>query len=136
MITPSFWILQHTLVDISIFTCLKQYFSAQDYDFLIPESISYPTVVGIIQANDKDSGSGGDLRYSLSGQGASMFVINPQTGSISVAPGVTLDRERIVKYDLLVTATDNVNQTGPTQVMNIQPPVLVPLCLTPVTVTC
>ena len=49
------------------------------------------------------------LAYSLTG--ASDFVIDAATGQISVAPGVTLDRERTPSYEATVTATDRLNES-------------------------
>ena len=58
-----------------------------------------------VEATDVDDIT---LTYSLSG--ASEFVID-DTGQISVAPGVTLDRERISSYEATVTATDRLNES-------------------------
>ena len=58
-----------------------------------------------VEATDVDDIT---LTYSLAG--ASEFVIDA-TGQISVAPGVTLDRERISSYEATVTATDRLNES-------------------------
>ena len=58
-----------------------------------------------VEATDVDDIT---LTYSLSG--ASEFVID-DTGQISVAPRVTLDRERISSYEATVTATDRLNES-------------------------
>ena len=58
-----------------------------------------------VEATDVDDIT---LTYSLAG--ASEFVID-DTGQISVAPGVTLDRERISSYEATVTATDRLNES-------------------------
>ena len=64
------------------------------------------TTVGTkVEATDVDDIT---LTYSLSG--ASEFVID-DTGQISVAPGVTLDRELISSYEATVTATDRLNES-------------------------
>ena len=56
-----------------------------------------------VAANDV---SGDTLTYTLTGVGASSFDINPATGQITVAPGVTLDTETTATVQVAVTATD------------------------------
>ena len=64
------------------------------------------TVGTKLAATDVDEGD--TLTYSLSG--ASEFVID-DTGQISVAPRVTLDREDTPSYTATVTATDRLNES-------------------------
>lgn len=48
----------------------------------------------------------GDVRYSLSGENARSFLVDPLSGSIQVAPDAVLDRERQAQMKLFVVAAD------------------------------
>lgn len=85
-------------------------FLANNYTFYIDEDRLYPAQVGSVYASDKDSGSYADIQYSLTGQGASdflMFTSSKKEGLIFIADGVTLDHETTPVYNLQVVATDN-----------------------------
>jgi len=47
----------------------------QQYTFYIDEDRLYPAQVGSVYASDQDSGSYADIQYSLTGQGASDFLM-------------------------------------------------------------
>ena len=49
----------------------------QAYQFDVSEARRYPHSLGDVVANDLDSGSNGNISYSLSGPGANMFIIDP-----------------------------------------------------------
>lgn len=71
--------------------------------FSVPENSAVETVVGAVVASDPDLGS---LTYTLSGEHSDLFVIDPLTGIIKVAPGADLDYETIPKFILTVKVTD------------------------------
>lgn len=73
------------------------------FHFDVSESAEVGTVVGSIQASDKDSGDDGKVYYLLVGSSNDKgFVINPQTGKISVSRN--LDRETQSRVVLTVMA--------------------------------
>ncbi len=78
--------------------------SAASYVFSLPENSPAGQAVGSVLANDPDAGT--SLVYSLSGTGASNFVINPSTGAITVAAGATLNFEGSNVFNLVASATD------------------------------
>ena len=47
----------------------------QSYQFSISETSSYPAEVGSVVAEDKDSGSYGDVQYTLEGVNSDHFII-------------------------------------------------------------
>ncbi|XP_013392044.1 cadherin-87A-like [Lingula anatina] len=83
-------------------------FLERGYSFSISENPN-SVFIGRVQASDKDDGDFGRVFYSISGQGADNFYINPQTGEIRLADGATLDRETTQEYTLIVSAADNAN---------------------------
>lgn len=85
----------------------------QSYHTSVLESTRYPTHVLSVAATDGDAAGQvgaergfGEVRYSLSGESARAFVVDPLSGSIRVAPNATLDRERQAQMKLLVVAAD------------------------------
>ena len=60
-----------------------------------------------MSASDKDAGNNGLIRYSLTGPGAENFVINENTGIVTVSNTAALDRETEDDYVLTVTASDS-----------------------------
>ncbi|AOE86888.1 retention module-containing protein [Pseudomonas sp. TCU-HL1] len=71
-----------------------------------------PANTQVFDVNDSFSGNDRDvdgqaITYSITGgNGSSIFVINPTTGVISIAPGKTLDYETARQHVLTVTASD------------------------------
>ena len=59
--------------------------------------------------------AGSTVRYALSGPDAASFTIDPNTGEVSLAEGVSPDFEAKAEYDVTVTASANV----PVQVVNV-----------------
>ena len=49
----------------------------QEYQFSVRENERYPTQLGVVVASDRDSGPYGNITYSLEGQGAEFFYIDP-----------------------------------------------------------
>lgn len=52
-------------------------------------------------------GEYGEVRYSLSGEQASLFTIDPLSGVVYVAEGAVIDRESVSDIWLRVVASDN-----------------------------
>ncbi|VTS05577.1 cadherin domain-containing protein [Tuwongella immobilis] len=75
--------------------------------FNLPENSPASTIVGTVVANDPDTGTNGLLTFSITGGNTdNAFVINPQTGEITVATGAILDFETLPSYTLTVTVVD------------------------------
>lgn len=74
------------------------------------ESAKYPEAILTVRANDLDLDDNktgyGAVRYTLSGESAALFVIDPVSGVIQIAPGVTLDREKQPVVRLIAVASD------------------------------
>jgi len=82
-------------------------FSQEEYKIRVLESILYPEILLEVNATDKDSGKFGQILYTVSGDGADLFVIeDPKSGVIRVAPNVSLDREKQPSYTFTVIAAD------------------------------
>ncbi len=81
-------------------------FNLASYSFSLPENSAQSTSVGTVAATDPDAGT--TLVYSLSGTGASNFVINSSTGVITVAAGAVLNFEGTNVFNLTASATDGV----------------------------
>ena len=65
--------------------------------------------VGIVAATDAD---GDTLTYSLSGADAASFALDPATGEITVASGVTLDFETQASHSVTVEVSDGNDADG------------------------
>ncbi|KAK3851902.1 hypothetical protein Pcinc_041481, partial [Petrolisthes cinctipes] len=77
-----------------------------EYHTRLPEDARFPKSVMMVKATDEDTGVRGEVRYSLGGEGALLFVINDTNGEILVARGAQLDRESTPVISLEVTAHD------------------------------
>ncbi len=87
-------------------------FNPTSYTFSLPENSATATAVGTVTATDPDAGT--TLTYSLSGTGASNFVINSTTGAITVAAGATLNFEGTNTWSLTATVSDGtLSATAP-----------------------
>uniref|UniRef100_UPI00398F0386 cadherin-23 n=1 Tax=Pristiophorus japonicus TaxID=55135 RepID=UPI00398F0386 len=62
--------------------------------------------VGQVTATDADIGVSQELSYRIDGGAQDKFIIDPLSGVIKVADGVTVDREERSSYTLNVVATD------------------------------
>ncbi|HSW12527.1 MAG TPA: cadherin domain-containing protein, partial [Solimonas sp.] len=91
-------------------------FGAPSYSFSVNENAT-SGVLGSVVAIDTDAADA-VLAYSLSGAGASNFVIDASTGAISVAPTAAIDYETQTSYVLTVTATDSASHSS-TATVNI-----------------
>ena len=84
-------------------------------------------VIGTIQASDPDSGSYGEIIYTIKGFGSEKFSVRAETGDVMVAacgsdneiiPGDScLDYEERKTFSLTYTATDGGGQTATTNLI-------------------
>ena len=52
------------------------------YEFSVAEDAEAETVIGVIQAEDPDSGSFGEISYSIKGFGSEKFSVRELTGEV------------------------------------------------------
>jgi hypothetical protein len=71
----------------------------------IAENNSSGAVVGRVVASDADTAN--RVRYRFFGQAPSEFLLDSQTGILTVKPGVILDHESVVSYRFFVEAFDD-----------------------------
>ncbi|MGI9450831.1 MAG: cadherin domain-containing protein, partial [Geminicoccaceae bacterium] len=71
---------------------------------LVEENAAGGTVVGQVSGSDVDTGD--VLSYSLADDADGRFVIDADTGEITVARGASLDYEDAANHDVTVTVTD------------------------------
>uniref|UniRef100_A0A8C0IW61 Cadherin-related family member 1 n=1 Tax=Chelonoidis abingdonii TaxID=106734 RepID=A0A8C0IW61_CHEAB len=81
-------------------------FSSDYYIARIPENSPGGSNVVAVTATDPDSGLWGEVKYSIYGTGADLFLIHPSTGIIYTQPWATLDAEITAKYNFYVKAED------------------------------
>ncbi|KAH0567452.1 cadherin-86C [Cotesia glomerata] len=83
-------------------------FQEESYEVTLSENETAGTRVTQVHATDKDTGSFGRIQYTrIIGPGSEAFVINPDTGVITVAMGTSiLDREITPQLMLTVEACD------------------------------
>ncbi|XP_036427570.1 cadherin-related family member 1 [Colossoma macropomum] len=81
-------------------------FSTDFYIARIPENSPGGSNVVSVTATDPDSGLWGDVKYSIYGSGADLFLIHPTSGIIYTQPWATLDAEVKSKYNFYVKAED------------------------------
>ncbi|XP_077437767.1 cadherin-related family member 1a isoform X2 [Vanacampus margaritifer] len=82
-------------------------FSSDYYIARIPENSPGGSNVVSVLAIDPDSGPWGDVKYSIYGSGADLFLIQPSTGIIYTQPWASLDAEVKSKYNFYVKAEDS-----------------------------
>ena len=88
----------------------KPSFVQPSYHFHLSEAATVGSVVGSVGATDPDTGSFGQLTYSLVPNPASAtFRMNSKTGQITTA--LPLDRETTLRYMFQVQATDGGGQS-------------------------
>ncbi|XP_038113282.1 fat-like cadherin-related tumor suppressor homolog isoform X3 [Culex quinquefasciatus] len=83
-------------------------FESNPYSFVLAENIEKGSSIMKLTARDSDSGSNGDIRYSLSadvGDIVNIFDVDAYTGWITTL--VPLDKEKREDYKFQVIATDN-----------------------------
>ncbi|XP_054436465.1 cadherin-related family member 1 [Pteronotus mesoamericanus] len=81
-------------------------FTSHYYIAKIPENASGGTNVVAVTAVDPDTGPWGEVKYSIYGSGADLFLIHPSTGIICTQPWANLDAEAIARYNFYVKAED------------------------------
>ena len=79
-------------------------FTNRSASFNVKESAARGTLVGVVKATDADVGSNSQIDYSIIKGARNVFVINPNTGVITVDGG--MDRETIAMYPLTIRASD------------------------------
>ena len=89
-------------------TYINQYpplFQLDSYAFGISEDIDVlPSLIGTVEASDKDIGSFGELTYSITEGNSGNFYVEPETGTIGILS--PLDYESVRQYVLTVVAID------------------------------
>uniref|UniRef100_A0A8C5HHS9 Photoreceptor cadherin n=1 Tax=Gouania willdenowi TaxID=441366 RepID=A0A8C5HHS9_GOUWI len=81
-------------------------FSSDYYIARIPENSPGGSNVVSVTATDPDSGPWGEVKFSIYGSGADMFLIQPESGIIYTQPWASLDAEVRAKYNFYVKAED------------------------------
>ncbi|XP_051837919.1 cadherin-related family member 1 [Antechinus flavipes] len=81
-------------------------FSSDYYIARIPENSPGGSNVVAVTAMDPDSGLWGEVKYSIYGAGAELFLIHPSAGIIYTQPWAVLDAEVTSKYNFYVKAED------------------------------
>ncbi|KAJ6661627.1 hypothetical protein lerEdw1_013866 [Lerista edwardsae] len=81
-------------------------FSSDYYIARIPENSPGGSNVVAVTATDPDSGLWGEMKYSIYGTGADLFLIHPSTGIIYTQPWAILDAEVASKYNFYVKVED------------------------------
>ncbi|KAL6429278.1 hypothetical protein ACFW04_008175 [Cataglyphis niger] len=89
-------------------------FGQKDYKISVLESVKPSKIVLNVKAMDLDSSNTeqeiqrgyGEVRYSLTGENANLFEVDPITGNIQIAVNTTLDRERQSVLRFYVVASD------------------------------
>ncbi|KAK1794145.1 hypothetical protein P4O66_011050, partial [Electrophorus voltai] len=82
------------------------HFSSEFYMARIPENSPGGSTVVSVTAKDPDSGLWGELKYSIYGSGANLFIIHPTSGIIYTQQWASLDAELNSKYNFYVKAED------------------------------
>jgi hypothetical protein len=78
-----------------------------EFTFALEENSPAGTPVGSVTGTDPDQGA--TLSYAITaGNEAGDFVIDPQTGTITVADGAVLDYESTASYELTVQVSDGL----------------------------
>ncbi|KAG8000140.1 Cadherin-related family member 1 [Nibea albiflora] len=81
-------------------------FSSDYYIARIPENSPGGSNVVSVTATDPDSGPWGEVKYSIYGSGADLFLIQSASGIIYTQPWASLDAEVKSKYNFYVKAED------------------------------
>ncbi|XP_022619218.1 cadherin-related family member 1-like [Seriola dumerili] len=81
-------------------------FASDYYIARIPENSPGGSNVVSVTATDPDSGPWGDVKYSIYGSGADLFLIQSESGIIYTQPWASLDAEVRSKYNFYVKAED------------------------------
>uniref|UniRef100_A0A3P9AUX5 Photoreceptor cadherin n=1 Tax=Maylandia zebra TaxID=106582 RepID=A0A3P9AUX5_9CICH len=82
-------------------------FTSEYYIARVPENSPGGSSVSSVIANDPDSGSWGEVKYTIYGSGSDLFSINASSGLITTQPWTSLDAEVRSKYNFYVKAEDS-----------------------------
>ncbi|KAL1023572.1 hypothetical protein UPYG_G00042580 [Umbra pygmaea] len=87
----------------------KPVFESDPYEAVVVENLPEGTLVIQVKATDQDSGTNGQVVYSLdpkqsSSEISELFAVNSETGWVMTLK--ELDREKTSKYNIVVLATD------------------------------
>ncbi|XP_072941019.1 cadherin-87A [Epargyreus clarus] len=89
-------------------------FDESSYKFNVLENSPIGTMIGEVQATDKDYGIFGEIEYSLTGFGSNMFKTDKNSGGLYVAQA--LDYETQKSYSLTLIAKDGGGKSSTTSV--------------------
>ncbi|XP_029057026.1 cadherin-related family member 1 isoform X1 [Monodon monoceros] len=81
-------------------------FTSHYYIARIPENAPGGSNVLAVTAVDPDTGPWGEVKYSIYGSGADLFLIHPSSGIIYTQPWASLDAEDTARYNFYVKAED------------------------------
>ncbi|XFF92490.1 hypothetical protein AB1E18_018709 [Capra hircus] len=81
-------------------------FTSHYYVARIPENAPGGSNVLAVTAVDPDTGPWGEVKYSIYGSGADLFLIHPSSGIIYTQPWASLDAEGTARYNFYVKAED------------------------------
>ncbi|XP_036905251.1 cadherin-related family member 1 isoform X2 [Sturnira hondurensis] len=81
-------------------------FTSHYYIARIPENAPGGSNVVAVTAVDPDTGPWGEVRYSIYGSGADLFLVHPSTGIICTQTWASLDAEATARYNFYVKAED------------------------------
>ncbi|XP_065775987.1 cadherin-related family member 1 isoform X2 [Muntiacus reevesi] len=81
-------------------------FTSHYYVARIPENALGGSNVLAVTAVDPDTGPWGEVKYSIYGSGADLFLIHPSSGIIYTQPWASLDAEATARYNFYVKAED------------------------------
>ncbi|KAL3967860.1 NLR family CARD domain containing 5 [Sarotherodon galilaeus] len=82
-------------------------FTSEYYIARVPENSPGGSSVSSVTANDPDSGSWGEVKYTIYGSGSDLFSISASSGLITTQPWTSLDAEVRSKYNFYVKAEDS-----------------------------
>ena len=106
--TPTRSVTANIIVTVLNYNEYAPQFSNSSYYFNVSENLPPGTFVGKVSASDSDTGSYGDVAYSL-GSHASLFEISETSGVIQTL--VPLDREAMPTLSPLVVVANDSNKT-------------------------
>ncbi|XP_037660488.1 cadherin-related family member 1 isoform X2 [Choloepus didactylus] len=85
-------------------------FTSHYYIARIPENAPAGSTVVAVTAVDPDTGPWGQVKYSMYGSGADLFLIHPSSGIIYTQPWASLDAEATTRYSFYVKAEDTAGR--------------------------
>ena len=92
------------IIEVEFVNQYPPVFDFESYAFSIREDADVQSLVGRVEASDRDIGSFGELSYAILGGNPDAFYVDEETGGISVL--TVLDREAVGSYQLTLEAVD------------------------------